>query len=526
MATVSSDGAAAVAADDDVYPTGRIDNAMVLKTMVLSVTMRFDAVLEPSKLHAALCTLLDTGDWRRLGGRLRRPARDETPQVLKIHVPRLHTASHPPVAYSYADFSGVSIAEHELGRHLPGVNGRDAALYAAAEDFREFAAARDLPDTIDGFLVPGEDRPVLSLRITGFADATLVAVAVPHILMDAMALGELMGAWSLALAGRMDEVPPVLGAREDVAYDAADAELASAQGGEKEPWALQPVYLAGFSFVLFVVRFLWAILTEPAMESRVLYLPKGTLDRMRAGAIDDIAAQAPRDDDNAADTAKPWISEGDVLFAWACRVVSLAQGTKPRPINAHNALNLRNRLPQTTPPPPPPTDGDKQPAAGVFVRNLVALSYLPVSPAEARGPVGLVAAKYRAVLATQASPTQVLWMLRALRACVDAGKDANIVCGAPPTGELLTMTNWIKADFARAVDFSPAVVVDGVAAAGERGRLGRIVYLHSQLHARSSTVRNTLGAVGKDVHGNMWLGGYFPPRTWDVVQKELDKMNQ
>ena len=43
-------------------------------------------------------------------------------------------------------------------------------------------------------LVEGEDRPVLSLRITSFADATLVAVAVPHLIVDAMAIGELMSA--------------------------------------------------------------------------------------------------------------------------------------------------------------------------------------------------------------------------------------------------------------------------------------------------------------------------------------------
>lgn len=154
------------------------------------------------------------------------------------------------------------------------------------------------------------------------------------------------------------------------------------------------------------------------------------------------------------------------------------------------------------------------------------LSYLPVSPTDARGPLGLVAAKYRAALTTQASSAQVLWTLREARACVDAGKDANITCGEPPTGELLTMTTWLKADFARAVDFSPAVLVDGDTRGEERGRLGRIVYLHSQLHARSAMARNALGAVGKDVEGNMWLVGYFPQRTWDVLQKELDKMNQ
>lgn len=303
MATVNSNGVAAAVAADDIYPTGRIDNAMGIKIMVLSVTLRFNAVLEPSKLHTALCTLLDIGDWRRLGGRLHRPVKDKTSQALEIHVPRPYTASRPPVAYSHADFLEIPIAEHELGKHLPKVNGGDAAVYAPAEDFREFAAAEDLPDTTEGFLVQEEDRPVLSLRVTSFADATLVAVAVPHLVMDAMGLGELMSAWSLVLAGWTDEVPPVLAAREDIVYNAADPALTNAEDGEREPWVLRSVYLAGFSFFVFVVRLLWSVLTEPAVETRLLYLPKHTLDRMRANAIDDIAAHASHN--NSADTAKP-----------------------------------------------------------------------------------------------------------------------------------------------------------------------------------------------------------------------------
>ncbi len=512
-----SSGATAAAGhdDDDVYPTGRIDNALSIKPMVLSITLRFNDVLDAGRLHAALCTLLDTGDWRRLGGRLRKPLASATPQTLEIHVPRVFSASRPPVAFSHDDLSDTPISQHALGKDLPAIasSRSAAALHHPGEHFRAFAAASSFPDTIDGFV--DADRPVLSLRVTNFQDATLVAVGAPHLLVDAMALGELLRAWSLVLAGKREQVPPVLGARDDITYDAGDP---ARKQDEEEPWVLQDVYLAGFAFVLFVVRFLWGILTERTIESRVVFLPARVLARMRTAALADIASGS----DSSATAA--WVSEGDVLLAWTCRVVSLGQGRWPRPLNAHNALNLRNRLPETTPP--------SGTAGGVYARNFITLSYVPVSVAEARGPLGLVAAKYRAALTAQARPPQARWTLRAARAAVDAGKDGNVICGAPPTGELLSMTNWLKADFAGAADFAPAIVVRRQPGTGGEEEKepehvpGRIVYVHTQLHAQSTLVRNTLGVVGKDQGGNVWMQGIFPPRTWDAIQKELDELNK
>lgn len=500
------------AVDDDVYPTGRIDNALSIKPMVLSLTLRFNDVLDAAQLHAALCTLLATGDWRRLGGRLRKPAPDAPRQTLEVHAPRAFTADRPAVAYSHEDLSSVLIGEHPLGKELPVSNGREACVCLPGEHFRAFAAAAEFPDTIDGFMAPGnEDMPVLSLRVTSFKDATLVAVGVPHLLVDAMALGELFRAWSLVLAGKEDEVPPVLGARDDILYDVADPAL---KKDDEEPWGLQAVYLAGFAFVLFLVRFLWGIITELTIESRVVFLPKHIFEKMRASALADVAADATS---HGHDASAAWVSEGDVLFAWACRIVALGQGHAPRPLNAHNTMNLRNRLPETTVPP-----GTK----GVYARTFVTLSYMPVSVAEARGPLGLLAAKYRAAIATQTTAEQALWTLRAARASVDAGKDGNVICGAPPTGELLSMTNWLKADIVGAADFSPAVIGGREGDGTKKTHTpGRIVYLHSQLHARSTLVRNTLGVIGKDQDGNLWMQGFFPRRTWAALRKELEDLN-
>lgn len=57
-------------ATDQILPIHDIDDRTATRT-VLCWTLRFDAVLDVEKLHAALVRLLEIGDWRKLGGRLR-----------------------------------------------------------------------------------------------------------------------------------------------------------------------------------------------------------------------------------------------------------------------------------------------------------------------------------------------------------------------------------------------------------------------------------------------------------------------
>lgn len=56
---------------DDVYPLHMLDDTKTLRGITLTWILRFDDVLDADKLHDALVRLLDMGDWRKLGGRLR-----------------------------------------------------------------------------------------------------------------------------------------------------------------------------------------------------------------------------------------------------------------------------------------------------------------------------------------------------------------------------------------------------------------------------------------------------------------------
>jgi hypothetical protein len=48
-----------------------LDDTKTLRGIVVTWTLRFNDALDADKLHTSLSRLLEIGDWRKLGGRLR-----------------------------------------------------------------------------------------------------------------------------------------------------------------------------------------------------------------------------------------------------------------------------------------------------------------------------------------------------------------------------------------------------------------------------------------------------------------------
>lgn len=57
--------------EDEIFPVHYFDDTEMNRYMIMCCTMRFDDVLDPEYLHSSLARLLEIGDWRKLGGRLR-----------------------------------------------------------------------------------------------------------------------------------------------------------------------------------------------------------------------------------------------------------------------------------------------------------------------------------------------------------------------------------------------------------------------------------------------------------------------
>lgn len=56
---------------DSIFPVHPLDQVGIIRASIISYTFRYAAILNPGKLRDALVRLLEMGDWRKLGGRLR-----------------------------------------------------------------------------------------------------------------------------------------------------------------------------------------------------------------------------------------------------------------------------------------------------------------------------------------------------------------------------------------------------------------------------------------------------------------------
>ena len=169
---------------------------------------------------------------------------------MDIYVPNPFTKERPAVTYTHQTFD-INIEDHPLAKSYPKATN-NPSIQLGPEYFRSFAARKDAPETIEDFIY--QDIPQLSLHITSFNNATLVALSWPHTLMDALSRKALIHNWSLVLAGKESEVSSVLGTKED-ALDLAINE--SIENKNEEELKLRKYRLKGLNMIIFGLRFIW-----------------------------------------------------------------------------------------------------------------------------------------------------------------------------------------------------------------------------------------------------------------------------
>ena len=313
----------------------------------------------------------------------------------------------------------MAIEDHTVAKDLPRPNGK-VTQYPGPNAFANFSARSDAPTTLQDLLAG--DTPQISVHITSFTNATLVGLSWPHTIMDVMGQQAFLAAWSLVLAGHDSLVPPVLGAREDTL-----CALTSDPNSPQDPYILNSQRLAGLSMIKFGARFAWDMLTQPASSTRTVCLPGSTFSALRLQVQKDIPAT-------------DFISDGDILAAWAIRAVSFSL-PYPRPITALHAMNARFRLPSLLN------------AEGVYLQNMLVPGFTFMSSALARGSIGPIALNNRQSLLAQATESQVLAALRELRVLGDTG---TLLFGEPDA-VLVPFTDWMKTNLFEKTDFSAAV---------------------------------------------------------------------
>ncbi|CAH0050508.1 unnamed protein product [Clonostachys solani] len=482
----------------EVYPLHFLDNHPGFKE-TYTYTLQFNDVLDAHLLHVALCRLLEHGDWRKLGGRLRTAKFQQRP-TLEIHVPITKTADYKTVAYSHQMIRS-KLREHPLGSLLPQPTGERGSIQAGADHFRDFSASPDVPKDFSAYL--DGDVPLLALHVICFTDATLVSLAWPHVLMDGTGVQILLNCWSHMLAGRDRAVPAILGVQHDLLARASESALARDQVHFQESSLSR-----GCTTMRLVFNILWdqvaGYFSTQKPVNRTVYLPRRAVQKLRNQALFEIQRANPGHPD------KLWVSESDVILGLFIHATALCE-PKPRPITVFGAFDFRTRMP------------DFVLKAGVYIQNMAWVTTTPMDIDTVTGSMGEVALAYRRSLQEQTSQGRVLALLRKLKQLSDSG-DGMTVFGGPPNAILFPSGNLTKLNFIRAADFLPAVFRQGDDSPTRRNPPGTCVYHHKGFWNENRVLKKGMFILGQDWNDNYWITGWGMPDFWRRIQDTLDDM--
>lgn len=334
---------------------------------------------------------------------------------------------------------------------------------------------------------------------------TVVSIAWPHYLMDAVGLQALVQNWSLIVNGKVEHVVPLLGTHVDPITEAVDAETEP-----KEELLVEKLSLGPIAALMVGLRLIWDLLWAPKLEERLLALSPETMDRLCQRARQDVAKG---EDQNA------FVSEGDVLVGWAAQMLSRGQ-TKPRPVTVVDIVNARFRL-----------SALQSKTAGCYVHNMLQFGYVCLPASCGREPLGQAALSHRRQLAAQITEKQMLGYFRMQQAQIAAKGKMRTMFGAAGS-TLMAVNNLSKIDMFYAVDFSGAVIRRGATAIVTAGSSdtsrqsppGTIVFYEPvPLHKQPPLV-NFLRLIGRDREGTFLLEGVFRPDTWAEIVADLEQL--
>ncbi|UKZ74502.1 hypothetical protein TrVFT333_002172 [Trichoderma virens FT-333] len=475
----------AIVPTDEIAPLHLFDDTTMLRGCTLMWTLKFDEVLDADKLGSSLSELFQMEGWRKLGGRLRRRPDGSA----EIHIPCPFTEDRPPLHFTKESFY-MRISEHPEASKLPSASDK-VSTFPSARNFQSLGQGPGAPKCIDDYFY--SDHPLYSLHVINFTDATLVSISFNHAISDLAGLMAVINAWQLVLAGKPEAVPPFKGFFEDTM-----AGLYKAQPTEK--FVLADNQLSGLGLAAFGLRLIFESWWNGPIESKLVCIPKKTMDTLVQTARDQIPKSATG--------SATFISENDIIVALATKTVghNLSPG---RPITALQAVDPRTRVKSVF----------QQDAA--YVCNAPAAAFVHYNSQEAVDKsICELALESRKALLTQVTEEQ-------MKAVAALAYKSMMATGNPPMfGEsnmaFLVFSNWSKAAFLEKVDFSPAIVKRAEKDRPD-GKQGHPVFYHSQSIERAGISTNVVVIMGRDLEGNFWLNADFPGYIWPTMLEQLEK---
>ncbi|GAB1192528.1 hypothetical protein APSETT444_001720 [Aspergillus pseudonomiae] len=475
--------------EPDMYPVHTVDHIKECQTFVAMI-MLFNDVLDADMLNDSLSRLLEIGDWRKLGGRLKRGVDGG----LQIQVPPKFTAEQPAITYTHICLTHMKISDHPVAKRLPTRTG-DPSIQTLPEsaEFRTLQVREDFPMSLDALIAA--DLPQISLHVHSFRDATVVGFAWAHTAMDGVGWAALLRSWSLVMAGQVEKVPLVAGARHDILShlppsDSDQEKLFDSQGR-----------LRNLRLAKFICRSGWEKLTGPAKVLRAMYIPKVKYDMLVKRIKDQVSRIATDVND------KLYISEVDALIAWITRQIALSQ-PRPRPVTIMSIINYRFRLKELLR------------LDDVYLQNLLMLSYTLLSAQEARGAVAPLALSHRAQVMEQTTEPRVASFVQWVSKHIDKGKSAIRLCGEPDS-IMIWLNSFTKAEIMKVTDFAPAVLRPGEGEETRSNPSGTMVNWIFKDVNEPMPYMDALHILGKDHSGGAWIEGYLSLEVWDALEQQM-----
>lgn len=384
----------------------------------------------------------------------------------------------------------IRMSEHPIASKLPLATGK-VAIYPGPRAFHSLVLGPGTPRKFEDFIY--SDLPQFSLHVTTFPDGTIVGVSHSHMTAGLSGFTAVANAWSLILAGKSDVVPPFVGFHEDGMKGLLDPPT-------EEKHVLRGKELTGWRLAYWSLRLLYESRRSP-LEYLVLCIPKSTMGRVIAESRSSISFE--KSISTTSTDKEPFITEGDVLAAIACR--SLAQNQQPgstRNIMTVMALDPFFRA----------NSAFRQNAA--YVQNIPTAIFFNCPASKAlEASLGELALLARDAITSQATEEQIKAYMSLSAASIE--KNGMKVFFGDKDMALQLMSNWLKANLFETVDFSPAIVKE--APEGEPGRKrGHPTYYHC---GDTGDIDEPLlvplwTVMGADYHGNIWLSCVLSRHTW------------
>ncbi|KAG6006380.1 hypothetical protein E4U21_007111 [Claviceps maximensis] len=491
--------------EEDVYPIHSLDQPTTMRQSMRTWVMCFNDVLLAPKLHEALCQLLQLGDWKKLGTRLR----VGNDGLLEAYAPKNYSHENPACTFLFDAHYDCRIENHPVGMHFSLPSSR-AFTQTYPANCPPDMIRPEIPTTVQDII--NRKLPQLTLHILAFSNATIVTISLPVNMMDHASFKSLLENWSLVLAGRQEDVALVYGPHRDVLEELA--RRAAEKGSVERIKVSEVSAVSDQTFSRFImVLHRWLRRKDPVIQRRMVYVPKVVHDELLGQIRRDIA-QILEDEEQ-----RPIVSDAELLFAWLMKLQGGGE-SKTRAVTARNMFNLRHRLSALRDP------------SGEYLQTLTLPVCSMLSAEHVKKPTAHIALLHKRNMDEQTSEHGLLSLTIRLLNMKKRGRDPFRKKADARGAASLDYCNMTWLHLLSAADFGPAVL-----RFGKGGGLGcdsprynapgtmTTAYALDDTGTRRPT-EAMCQVIGKDGDGHLWMYCHLEPKVWVRLEEELYRLQK